>query len=214
LLALSQSLDPRWKKLLPSSIEILNTLDEEIDFSKSVPNKDLILKAFECDPQEISVVIFGQDPYPNSEHAMGLAFSVDQKVKKIPASLKNIFAEMNSDFGGSTPLSGDLSYLSEQGVMLLNRGLSLDLESKKVHPLWYQFTNEVAQVLGSMGVVGIFWGNHAKELARFFPENKRVVGVHPSPLSAYRGFFGSKPFSAVNEMLLSENKKTIAWTKQ
>ena len=195
-------------------MEILNTLDDEIDFSKSVPNKDLILKAFECDPEEISVVIFGQDPYPNSEHAMGLAFSVDRKINKIPASLKNIFAEMNSDLGGTTPLSGDLSYLSEQGVMLLNRGLSLDLESKKVHPLWYQFTNEVAQVLGRLGVVGIFWGNHAKELARFFPENKRVVGVHPSPLSAYRGFFGSKPFSAVNEILLSENKKTIAWTKQ
>lgn len=214
LLELSQYLDSRWKNLLPSATELLNRLNEEIDFSKSVPSKELILKAFECGPESVSVVIFGQDPYPNSNQAMGLAFSVDRNVKKIPASLRNIFAEMNSDIGGRPPQSGDLSYLSSQGVMLLNRGLSLNLENRKVHPLWYRFTNEVAQVLGSLGVIGIFWGNHAQELARFFPENKRIVGVHPSPLSAYRGFFGSKPFSAVNEILLSENKKPILWTKQ
>lgn len=212
--ALSQLLDHRWTELLPSSIDILGKLEKEIDFSKSVPSKDLIFRAFECDPKDISVVIFGQDPYPNDEHAMGVAFSVKREVKKLPPSLKNIFTEISSDIGGTPPQSGDLTYLSSQGVMLLNRGLSLELASKKVHPLWYQFTDEVAQVLGSMGVVGIFWGNQAQELARFFPENKRIVGVHPSPLSAYRGFFGSKPFSAVNKILLSENKKPIDWTKQ
>ena len=213
MLELSQYLDSRWKKLLPSSTKLLKTLNEEIDFSNSVPRKESILKAFESGPEEISVVIFGQDPYPNSDHAMGLAFSVDSNVKRIPASLKNIFIEINSDIGGMPPQNGDLTYLSSQGVMLLNRGLSLELASKKVHPLWYQFTDEVAQVLGSMGVVGIFWGNQAQELAKFFPESKRIVGVHPSPLSAYRGFFGSKPFSAVNKILVSENKKPIAWTK-
>ena len=212
--ALSQLLDHRWTELLPSTIDILEKLEKEIDFSKSVPSKDLIFRAFECDPKDISVVIFGQDPYPNDEHAMGVAFSVKREVKKLPPSLKNIFTEISSDIGGTPPQNGDLTYLSSQGVMLLNRGLSLELASKKVHPLWYQFTDEVAQVLGSMGVVGIFWGNQAQELARFFPENKRIVGVHPSPLSAYRGFFGSKPFSAVNKILLSENKKPIVWTKQ
>ena len=211
--ALSQLLDHRWTELLPSTIDILEKLEKEIDFSKSVPSKDLIFRAFECDPKDISVVIFGQDPYPNDEHAMGVAFSVKRDVKKLPPSLRNIFTELNNDIGGTPPQNGDLTYLSSQGVMLLNRGLSLELASKKVHPLWYQFTDEVAQVLGSMGVVGIFWGNQAQELARFFPENKRIVGVHPSPLSAYRGFFGSKPFSAVNKILLSENKKPIAWTK-
>ena len=145
---------------------------------------------------------------------MGLAFSVKNDVEKLPPSLRNIFSELNDDIGGTPPQKGDLTYLSSQGVMLLNRGLTLDLRSKTSHLLWHQFTDEVAQVLAKLGAVGVFWGKQAQELARFFPENKRIVGVHPSPLSAYRGFFGSKPFSAVNKILQSENKKPIAWTKQ
>ena len=212
--ALSEFLDPRWKALIPSANLLLAKLEEEIDFSKSVPSKDLIFKAFECDPMGVSVVIFGQDPYPNPEHAMGLAFSVNKNIQKLPASLRNIYAEIKSDVGGGEPLDGDLTYLSEQGVMLLNRGLTLELENKKVNPLWYQFTDEVAKVLGTMGVVGIFWGNQAQELVKYFPQNKRILSAHPSPLSAYRGFFGSKPFSKVNYILQSEGKKTINWTKQ
>ena len=212
--ALSQLLDLRWRELLPSTIPILAKLEKEIDFSNSVPSKDLIFRAFECDPRDVSVVIFGQDPYPNDDHAMGLAFSVKNDVEKLPPSLRNIFSELNDDIGGTPPQRGDLTYLSSQGVMLLNRGLTLDLRSKTSHLLWHQFTDEVAQVLAKLGAVGVFWGKQAQELAKFFPENKRIVGVHPSPLSAYRGFFGSKPFSAVNKILLSENKKPIAWTKQ
>ena len=212
--ALSQLLDLRWRELLPSTIPILAKLEKEIDFSNSVPSKDLIFRAFECDPRDVSVVIFGQDPYPNDDHAMGLAFSVKNDVEKLPPSLRNIFSELNDDIGGTPPQKGDLTYLSSQGVMLLNRGLTLDLRSKTSHLLWHQFTDEVAQVLAKLGAVGVFWGKQAQELARFFPENKRIVGVHPSPLSAYRGFFGSKPFSAVNKILVSENKKPIAWTKQ
>lgn len=212
--ALSQLLDLRWRELLPSTIPILAKLEKEIDFLNSVPSKDLIFRAFECDPKDVSVVIFGQDPYPNDEHAMGLAFSVKNDVEKLPPSLRNIFSELNDDIGGTPPQKGDLTYLSSQGVMLLNRGLTLDLRSKTSHLLWHQFTDEVAQVLAKLGAVGVFWGKQAQELARYFPENKRIVGVHPSPLSAYRGFFGSKPFSAVNKILVSENKKPIAWTKQ
>ncbi len=212
--ALSELLDPRWKELIPNANSLLSKLDEEIDFSKSLPSKDLIFKAFECDPKSVSVVIFGQDPYPNAEHAMGLAFSVKKNIRKLPASLRNIFAEIKSDIGGADPIDGDLAYLSEQGVMLLNRGLALELESKKVSPLWYQFTNEVAKILGTMGVVGIFWGNRAQELVEYFPANKRILSAHPSPLSAYKGFFGSKPFSKVNNILYSEGKKPIEWTKQ
>ena len=212
--ALSELLDPRWKELIPNANLLLSKLDEDIDFSKSLPSKDLIFKAFECDPKSVSVVIFGQDPYPNAEHAMGLAFSVKKNIRKLPASLRNIFTEIKSDTGGADPVDGDLAYLSEQGVMLLNRGLALELESKKVSPLWYQFTNEVAKILGTMGVIGIFWGNRAQELVEYFPANKRIVSAHPSPLSAYKGFFGSKPFSKVNNILYSEGKKTIEWTKQ
>jgi uracil-DNA glycosylase len=128
--------------------------------------------------------------------------------------LRNIFTELNNDIGGTPPQNGDLTYLSSQGVMLLNRGLTLDLKNKISHPLWHQFTDEVAQVLAKLGVIGIFWGNQAQELAQFFPEKKRIVSVHPSPLSAHRGFFGSKPFSTVNKILLSESKNSIVWTKQ
>jgi uracil-DNA glycosylase len=212
--ALSEFLDPRWKALIPNANLLLAKLEEDIDFSKSVPSKDLIFKAFECDPESVTVVIFGQDPYPNAEHAMGLAFSVKKNIRKLPASLRNIYAEKESDVGGGEPLDGDLTYLSEQGVMLLNRGLTLELESKKVNPLWFQFTDEVAKILGASGAVGIFWGNQAQELVEYFPENKRIVSPHPSPLSAYKGFFGSKPFSKVNYILQSEGKKTINWTKK
>lgn len=212
--ALSEYLDPRWRVLLPNSAQILEKLENEIDFSQSVPSKELIFKAFECNPKDVSVVIFGQDPYPNQSHAMGLAFSVTDDVSPLPASLRNIFLELISDIGGDVPNAGDLSYLSEQGVMLLNRGLTLDLKTKKVHPLWYEFTDEVAQVLAKLGVVGIFWGKQAQELAKYFPVNKRILGVHPSPLSAYKGFFGSKPFSKANEILLADDKTAINWTEQ
>lgn len=212
--ALSEYLDPRWRVLLPNSAQILEKLENEIDFSQSVPSKELIFKAFECNPKDVSVVIFGQDPYPNQSHAMGLAFSVNDDVSPLPASLRNIFLELISDIGGDVPNAGDLSYLSEQGVMLLNRGLTLDLKTKKVHPLWYEFTDEVAQVLAMLGVVGIFWGKQAQELAKYFPVNKRILGVHPSPLSAYKGFFGSKPFSKANEILLADDKTAINWTEQ
>lgn len=211
--ALESLIDKRWQSTLESGVEALRALDQDIDFNNSVPSKHLIFKAFECDPKDVSVVIFGQDPYPDRDHAMGLAFSVDASIKKLPASLKNIYLEMQSDVGGS-PSNGDLTYLSKQGVMLLNRGLTFDLRTKKVNPMWYQFTEHVARSIADLDAVGIFWGNQAKELSHFFKENRKVVGVHPSPLSAYRGFFGSKPFSRVNTLLQEQGKKPIEWTKQ
>lgn len=211
--ALNELLDKRWARLLGSSFDVLQKLDREIDFNNCVPRKEAIFRAFECDPHEVSVVIFGQDPYPNPEHAMGLAFSVDKSISKLPASLKNIYTEMRSDLGNQ-PANGDLSYLGKQGVMLLNRGLTIDLNTKKVHPLWLEFTNEVAKLLASRGVIGVFWGSKAQELAHLFPTDKKIIGVHPSPLSAYKGFFGSKPFSHINQLLNDNKKKCIEWTKQ
>ena len=211
---LRNCLDIRWHKLLEPSLYILDSLDKVLDFKTSVPKPEKIFTAFQCDPESVKVVIFGQDPYPNPNHAMGLSFSIPTEVEKFPASLRNIYTEMLSDVGGKMPESGDLTYLANQGVMLLNRGLSISLPEKSVNPLWYQFTNHVAEVLATIGVVGIFWGNQAQELAHFFPEYKRIVSPHPSPLSAYRGFFGSKPFSQVNSILKSENKDQINWTSK
>jgi uracil-DNA glycosylase len=207
-------LDVRWHTLLAPSLHVLDELDKVLDFKASVPATEDIFRAFECEPTSIKVVIVGQDPYPNRDHAMGLSFSIPQIVKKIPPSLKNIYTEMHSDVGGASPDNGDLRYLTDQGVMLLNRGLSITLPDKKVNSLWYEFTDLVAQVLAEQGVIGIFWGNQAQEIAHYFPKEKQILSVHPSPLSAYRGFFGSKPFSAVNRILKSENKPLIKWTKQ
>ena len=207
-------LDVRWHTLLAPSLHVLDELDKVLDFKASVPATEDIFRAFECEPTSIKVVIVGQDPYPNSDHAMGLSFSIPPNVKKIPPSLKNIYTEMHNDVGGISPDIGDLRYLADQGVMLLNRGLSITLPDKKVNSLWYEFTDLVAQVLAEQGVIGIFWGNQAQEIAHYFPKEKQILSVHPSPLSAYRGFFGSKPFSAVNRILKSENKPLIKWTKQ
>jgi uracil-DNA glycosylase len=207
-------LDVRWHTLLAPTLHVLDELDKVLDFKASVPAAKDIFRAFECEPTSIKVVIVGQDPYPNRDHAMGLSFSIPPSVKKIPASLKNIYTEMHNDVGGTSPDTGDLSYLTDQGVMLLNRGLSITLPDKKVNSLWYEFTDLVAQVLAEQGVIGVFWGNQAQEIAHYFPKEKQILSVHPSPLSAYRGFFGSKPFSAVNRILKSENKSLIKWTKQ
>jgi len=206
-------LDVRWHKLLEPSLHLLDQLDLSLDFTTTVPAAETVLKAFDCHPSSVKVVIFGQDPYPNKDHAMGLAFSVPSTVKRIPPSLRNIFTEIKNDVGGKTPNNGDLEFLAEQGVMLLNRGLTINLPDKKVNSLWYEFTEQVAQVLAELGVIGIFWGNHAQELSVHFSDDKKILGVHPSPLSAYRGFFGSKPFSTVNRILEAENKKSIKWTK-
>jgi uracil-DNA glycosylase len=207
-------LDVRWHTLLAPSLHVLDELDKVLDFKASVPATKDIFKAFDCEPTSIKVVIVGQDPYPNRDHAMGLSFSIPPSVKKIPPSLKNIYIEMHNDVGGFSPDTGDLRYLADQGVMLLNRGLSITLPDKKVNSLWYEFTDLVAQVLAEQGVIGVFWGNQAQEIAHYFPKEKQILSVHPSPLSAYRGFFGSKPFSAVNRILKSENKSLIKWTKQ
>jgi uracil-DNA glycosylase len=211
---LKEVLDNRWKFILEPALQVLDKLDAEIDFSVNIPPKDSIFKAFDCEPRDVKVVIFGQDPYPNPMHAMGLSFSTPPNVKKIPASLRNIYQEMISDIGGTVPDNGDLSYLANQGVMLLNRGLSISTIDNKVNPLWYEFTDHVASLLASMDVVGIFWGNQAQELSHYFADERKISSAHPSPLSAYRGFFGSKPFSKTNTILQAQNKPTIMWTKQ
>lgn len=211
---LEDNLDNRWKILLEPALQILHTLDAEVDFTVNIPSKNSVFRAFDCEPRDVKVVIFGQDPYPNPAHAMGLSFSIPPNIKKIPGSLRNIFQEMTSDVGGGVPENGDLGYLASQGVMLLNRGLSISAIDKEVNPLWYEFTDHVASLLASMDVVGIFWGNQAQELSHYFSDDKKISSAHPSPLSAYRGFFGSKPFSRANEILRAQNKSAINWTKK
>ena len=157
-------------------------------------------------------VIFGQDPYPTRGHAHGLAFSVNQSVTTLPPSLRNIYTELSTDCG-VTRNSGDLSDWFDQGVVLVNRVLTTQTGTSLAHSDlgWQEVTNAVAQELGKHDVVAILWGKSAGELAQYFRPEWRIESVHPSPLSAYRGFFGSKPFSRCNEILVSHQIRPIHW---
>ena len=186
---------------------ILRLLQEE----ECAPPKEFIFAAFQSDLSSIRCVIVGQDPYPGAGNAMGLAFSVDPSIEKIPASLKNIFIELESDQGIAIPDDGDLTPWSTQGVLLLNRVLTTRVGESNAHIGigWQKVTNHIARELGKRPLVAILWGRHAQELVPYFP--MRVESVHPSPLSAYRGFFGSRPFSKINHILVSQGREPINW---
>ena len=158
-------------------------------------------------------MIFGQDPYPTAGHAHGLAFSVDQSVSKLPASLRNIFEELATDLGSAKRTNGDLSDWSDQGVLLLNRILTTEVGSSMAHAHlgWQEITAAVAHELGKRDVVAILWGKPAGELKSFFRSVFVIESAHPSPLAAYRGFFGSKPFSRANLILENHGIAPINW---
>lgn len=184
------------------------------------PEGQYIFRAFDACPfDEIKVVILGQDPYPTRGHAHGLCFSCDADVKPLPKSLQNIFKELESDLQVEAPTNGDLNFWAEQGVLLLNSILTVREGQPLSHANqgWEQFTDDVIQLINEHmdGVIFILWGAPAQQKGRIIDETKHIVlrAPHPSPLSAYRGFFGSKPFSLVNEKLAATGKSKIKWTK-
>jgi uracil-DNA glycosylase len=181
--------------------------DQEI-----APPQDLIFSALSMDVADVKCVIVGQDPYPTRGNAHGLAFSVPKSVSKIPASLKNIFIELESDLGIGIPTNGDLSPWVSQGVLLLNRVLTTRVGRSDAHKDlgWQVITETIAEQAAKQSAVAILWGKQAQELRDIF--SLKVESVHPSPLSAYRGFFGSKPFSQVNAMLKSTHRAEIDWS--
>lgn len=192
-----------WLELFPEEFKTTaNLLNNIKDFA---PNLQDVFKVFELPPSSIRVLILGQDPYPTAGDAMGLAFSVKRK-EKLPKSLQNIFKELHSDLG-LIRTSGDLSDWQSQGVFLLNRYLTAPVG----HPLghqklgWEVLTDKVITHLGKLNVVALLMGKPAEEFTPFF--KKVVTTPHPSPLSAHRGFFGSKPFSRINDML----EEPIKW---
>ena len=201
-----------WVPIFDSLTQDIELILSRIDADELAPDRALIFRAFERDIDSISCVIVGQDPYPTKGLAMGLSFSVPSTVRKLPPSLKNIFVELSTDQAIPNPTSGDLSPWMESGVMLLNRVLTTKVgESNAHHGVgWQKITNRVAQELGDRGVVAVLWGAQAQELSPFFKET--VSSVHPSPLSAYRGFFGSKPFTHVNDLLISQGRPPITWS--
>ena len=201
-----------WKLVLAKHKALIDQIEEKLLGSDCAPEFESVFRTFSDSIEKARVVIFGQDPYPTKGHANGLAFSVNRSVSPLPPSLRNIFAELATDSGVERS-DGDLADWFEQGVLLVNRVLSTEAGTSLAHADfgWNEITETVAQELGNRDVVAILWGKNAGELSEFFRPEWRIESVHPSPLSAYRGFFGSKPFSRCNDILLSNNMRAIDW---
>ena len=181
------------------------------------PPAGRIFAAFDaCPPQNVRVVILGQDPYPGAGQANGLCFSVADGVS-VPRSLRNIFSEICDDTGAPYPPSGNLERWARQGVLLLNSTLTVDAGSPGSHAGqgWEIFTDAVIRYLNDngSGIVFLLWGSYAARKGAFIDRNKHLVleSAHPSPLSASRGFFGNHHFSKANEYLTSRGKNPIIW---
>jgi len=200
-----------WLPVLEPLREDIKNILRQLDAKSVSPREDQIFRAFQEPLSSIRCVIIGQDPYPTAGHAHGLAFSTDASVQPLPKSLQNIFAEFETDLKRPSPRTGDLSQWVSQGVMLLNRVLTTEVGTANAHAKlgWQKITDAVARELGARGVVAILWGKQAQELADLF--SCRVESPHPSPLSSYRGFFGSKPFSKVNALLEAQGRDEIDW---
>ena len=181
------------------------------------PEEKNVFNALELTPFEsVKVVILGQDPYHGFGQAHGLSFSV-QKGIPLPPSLKNIYKELQEDIGGDLPTEGDLSHWAKQGVLLLNTVLTVEEGNANSHKGmgWERLTNRLIESLNELNhpVIFILWGKPAQDKEKLITNPSHVIikAPHPSPLSAYRGFFGSKPFSKVNEMLIQQEQTPIRW---
>jgi len=191
-------------------------LNKEYSKYKCYPSRKDIFKAFElCPIEKTKVVILGQDPYINPEQAMGLSFSVPESTA-IPPSLRNIFKELGQS-SGINKEHGDLTNWANQGVFLLNSVLTVRAGESHSHSKhgWEIFTDQVMHELAAntSGIVFMLWGAHAQKKAKFLNPNTNLIlnSPHPSPLSAYRGFFGSNHFNLCNEYLANQNKQIIQW---
>ena len=181
------------------------------------PEEKNVFNALELTPFEsVKVVILGQDPYHGFGQAHGLSFSV-QKGTPLPPSLKNIYKELQEDIGGELPTEGDLSHWAKQGVLLLNTVLTVEEGNANSHKGmgWERLTNRLIESLNELNhpVIFILWGKPAQDKEKLITNPNHVIlkSPHPSPLSAYRGFFGSKPFSRVNDILIQHGQTPIRW---
>jgi uracil-DNA glycosylase len=218
-------LDPSWKKKLQGEFEkdsmksLMAFLQKESKAGKTIyPQGDEYFAALNLTPlDKVKVVIVGQDPYHGPGQAHGLCFSVRDGVR-FPPSLLNIFKELNADVGVSIPKSGSLTKWAEHGVLLLNAVLTVEDGKAAAHAGkgWEQFTDKIIHVLNEEkeNIVFILWGAYAQKKASFVDRKKHFVieSVHPSPLSAHRGFFGTKPFSKANAYLKSKGKEPVDWS--
>jgi uracil-DNA glycosylase len=216
--------DGVWKRHLEPEFEkdymqkLKQFLQQQKNQKKNIlPHSSLWFNALNTtDLDKVKVVILGQDPYPTPGHAHGLCFSVMPDVKPIPKSLVNIYKELADDLGVVNQ-NGNLQAWAEQGVLLLNSVLTVEAGNANAHQKqgWELFTDRIIELLNeqSSPIIFVLWGAYAQKKGSIVNNSQHLVlrSVHPSPLSAYRGFFGSKPFSRINEFLQEHGKKPINW---
>ena len=225
---MSSKIDPNidisWLKQLSAELkksyldELWNFLIKEKLKNKIIyPTEENIFSSLKLTPlNKTKVVIFGQDPYHGPGQANGLAFSVNKGVS-LPPSLNNIFKEVSDDLNGPPPIDGDLTFWAKQGVLLLNSVLTVEDSHPDSHAGrgWEEFTDRIIEILNQKkNIVFLLWGAKAQRKGLMIDQNRHMVlcAPHPSPLSAYKGFFGCKHFSKTNQYLQAKGKKPISWT--
>ncbi len=206
---------PSWDDFFQNQSHLLAEISSRLDGQETNPVRDMWFRAFQIEAKSIRVLILGQDPYPNPNHAHGLAFSVPAGTTPLPKSLQNIFKELSDDLKSPLRTNGNLADWESQGVWLLNRVLTTNPNHSLGHQNldWEQFTsaaiNYVNQFPGDR--IAVLWGKKAQQIKPLLNYWQVLESPHPSPLSAYRGFFGSKPFSQINQHLLQTGQPKIEW---
>lgn len=208
-----QPVHASWFPILDPLQEAILSAFKSVSQGEYIPAVNRILAPLSSPLDDVKVVIVGQDPYPSADNADGYAFSVRPEVSPLPASLVNIFKELESDLGIPAPSNGNLERWSRQGVLLINRTLTTIPGESHSHQRsgWMEITEVIIREVASRGTVAILWGGNAQQMSYYFEDSLVIKSAHPSPLSAYRGFFGSKPFSRCNEMLEVAGKTAITW---
>jgi uracil-DNA glycosylase len=213
-----EQMHPSWQEALAGQRDLLNEIEANVSTDAAVaPALPLVMRVFEQPVDSVRVLLVGQDPYPTPGHAIGLSFAVAPEVSLLPRSLQNMMRELRDDLGKEVSNGGDLQRWANQGVMLLNRHLTTSSGTSAAHfdAGWARFTEAAIKVLNrarGRKLVAILWGNEAIALQRLLTDVQVVSSAHPSPLSARRGFFGSKPFSKTNDALVFVGEQPIDWS--
>ena len=218
---LTEILDPGWATALEPVADRIGAMgqflrDEIAAGRRYLPAGENVLRAFTQPFDDVRVLIVGQDPYPTPGHPIGLSFAVERDVRPVPRSLQNIYRELRSDLGVEPPPHGDLTSWTRHGVLLLNRCLTVAPGASASHrgKGWEAVTDQAIRALVARDkpLVAILWGKDAQTLRPLLGDTPRVESVHPSPMSADRGFFGSKPFSRANTLLAEQGAEPVDWT--
>lgn len=218
---LAELVDPGWAEALaPVEADVHRMGDwlrDEVAAGRPyLPAGDVVLRAFTQPLDDVKVLVVGQDPYPTPGHPIGLSFAVDPHVRPVPRSLANVYRELRDDLGVTPPEHGDLRAWSEQGVLLLNRVLTVGSGAAGSHrgKGWEAVTDRAVRALVARGtpLVAVLWGAQAASVRPLLGDTPVVASAHPSPLSASRGFFGSRPFSQVNALLEQQGATPVDWS--